>query len=182
MCIVEESYHLARLWVGGEIQLGGACTPLANPICDRSALKQRFDYAVMQQPWKDRPSEANSIPSSSDLPLVTCSGVPSGRRCPHMWKLLPVFAEKYIHFPSGDQTAQYIAPVVGRLFPSGIAIKGRQPTRLPSVELVSTRARSCGPAKGAKSFAGRELRGVSGRNRMSPLVSTSAAPAPVSIW
>ena len=32
-------------------------------------------------------------------------GFPSGKRCRQVWTPLPVSAEKYIHFPSGDQAA-----------------------------------------------------------------------------
>ena len=73
----------------------------------------------------ERPSGANSIPSSSVTPKVTCSGVPSGKRCRQMWYPPPVLAEKYIHFPSGDQAASVHCAGAGPTgFPGELPSKG----------------------------------------------------------
>src|SRR5437870_13274187 len=54
---------------------------------------------------KDRPSGATSTHSSSVVPVVSCSSIPLGKRCRQMCEPPPLSAEKYIHFPSGDQAA-----------------------------------------------------------------------------
>ena len=58
-------------------------------------------------------------------PKVTCSGVPSGKRCRQVWTPLPVLAEKYIHFPSGDQAASVHCAGAGPTgFPGELPSKG----------------------------------------------------------
>ncbi len=62
---------------------------------------------------KLRPSGANAIPSSVATPNVTCSGLPSGKRCRQMWIPSVVLAVKYIQLPSGDQAASVHCAGVG---------------------------------------------------------------------
>ena len=82
------------------------------------------------------------MPSSSDGPELTCSGVPSGKRWRQMWNPLPVLAEKYIHLPSGDQAAL-------------VHCAGWGPTFLPA-EL---------PSKGAKRHGCQPLKPISASRR-----------------
>src|SRR5579859_295648 len=53
----------------------------------------------------ERPSGDRAIPSSSVGPEVSCSGLPSGKRCRQIWKLSSPCKLRYIHFPSCDQAA-----------------------------------------------------------------------------